>query len=225
MMEATRDREVTLVDLLDRVLDKGVVLHADVIISVSGIPLIGLKLNALLASVDTMIQYGIWADWDKAIRAAAAEDERRRQAEERQILSDETPVLKTACSCWHEEGILKNWQRGTLYVTDRRILLHRRDPPGTLFWSEFHQLKGFMVEDVRTLAGRENRYLHLLQAGGRVISLHPPDARVVIDAITCGMLQRGLPFPEQDIPLSGMRDTSAVNRDAPTTPVISGKGQ
>ena len=39
-MEPTREVHATLVDLLDRILDKGLVIHADVIISVAGIPLI-----------------------------------------------------------------------------------------------------------------------------------------------------------------------------------------
>ena len=77
-MEATRERRTTLVDLLDRILDKGAVIDADVIITVSGVPLIGLKLRAMLASIETMIQYGMWADWDKAIRAAANEEEKKK---------------------------------------------------------------------------------------------------------------------------------------------------
>ncbi|MCK4263572.1 MAG: gas vesicle protein, partial [Candidatus Aminicenantes bacterium] len=45
-MEPERDWKgrATLVDLLDRIFDKGVVLYADVIISVAGIPLIGVNL-------------------------------------------------------------------------------------------------------------------------------------------------------------------------------------
>lgn len=61
----------TLVDLLDRVLDKGLVLDADVIIHVAGIPLLGIKLRAALAGMETMLKYGIWEDWDRAQRAIA----------------------------------------------------------------------------------------------------------------------------------------------------------
>ncbi len=74
-MEPNRDTKVTLVDLLDRILDKGVMLNADVIISLSGIPLIGINLRAAIASVDTMLKYGIWEDWDAAQRAIATEEQ------------------------------------------------------------------------------------------------------------------------------------------------------
>jgi len=40
-MEPKRDANATLVDLLDRVLDKGIMLDADLMITMAGIPLIG----------------------------------------------------------------------------------------------------------------------------------------------------------------------------------------
>ncbi|MBI2919111.1 MAG: gas vesicle protein [Chloroflexi bacterium] len=61
----------TLVDLLDRVLDRGVVINADIIISLSGVPLIGIKLRAAIAGMETMVQYGMMRDWDQSIRANA----------------------------------------------------------------------------------------------------------------------------------------------------------
>jgi hypothetical protein len=77
-MEPTRDTHATLVDLLDRVLDKGVILDADIMIHVAGIPLLGVKLQAALAGMETMLKYGIWEDWDKAQRAIATEEYRRK---------------------------------------------------------------------------------------------------------------------------------------------------
>lgn len=77
-MEPTRDSGVTLVDLLDRVLDKGLVINADLIISLSGIPLIGVKLQAAVAGMETMIRYGIMQDWDEKIRVM--ESEKREKA-------------------------------------------------------------------------------------------------------------------------------------------------
>lgn len=46
-------------DLLDRVLEKGLYLKADVLITLAGVPLLGLKLQALLAGVETMLRYGL----------------------------------------------------------------------------------------------------------------------------------------------------------------------
>jgi hypothetical protein len=48
-----------LVDLLDRVLDKGLVLDADLIISLAGVPLIAVSLRAAIAGVETMAKYGM----------------------------------------------------------------------------------------------------------------------------------------------------------------------
>ena len=75
-MEATRETRETLADLLDRALDKGVIIDADIIINMAGIPLIGLKLRAALAGMATMLEYGIWKDWDEAQRAVATKEYR-----------------------------------------------------------------------------------------------------------------------------------------------------
>lgn len=48
---AVRARETSLVDLLDRLLGTGVVLSGDVTISLAGIDLVTVKLNALVTSV------------------------------------------------------------------------------------------------------------------------------------------------------------------------------
>jgi hypothetical protein len=81
-MQPTRDTHATLVDLLDRVLEKGLVLNADLIISVAGIPLIGVNLRACLAGVETMLKYGIWQDWDEAQRAIATRERKQIRVEE-----------------------------------------------------------------------------------------------------------------------------------------------
>ncbi|MBI1884702.1 MAG: gas vesicle protein [Chlamydiae bacterium] len=62
-MEPTRQGRATLVDLLDRVLDKGLVINADIIISLAGIPLIAVELRAAVASVETMWEYGLMRDF------------------------------------------------------------------------------------------------------------------------------------------------------------------
>ena len=61
----------TLADLLDRVLDRGLFLRADLVISVAGIPLIGVSLNAVVAGIETLLEYGIMSDWDTASRTLA----------------------------------------------------------------------------------------------------------------------------------------------------------
>jgi len=48
-----KEKEVTLLDLLDRILNKGVILWGDVTISVADVDLIYLSLKVLLTSVET----------------------------------------------------------------------------------------------------------------------------------------------------------------------------
>ena len=52
-------REVTLLDLLDRVIDHGVVLHGDITLSVADVDLIYLGLRVMLASVERAQKLGL----------------------------------------------------------------------------------------------------------------------------------------------------------------------
>ena len=67
-MESLARPQATLVDLLDRVLDRGLVINADIIISLAGVPLIGINLRAALAGMETMVKYGLMKEWDQSIR-------------------------------------------------------------------------------------------------------------------------------------------------------------
>ncbi len=68
-MKPTPAVRATLTDLLNRALDKGLVLNLDLIICVSDVPLLGVNLRAALAGMETMIEYGMMVDWDEAQRA------------------------------------------------------------------------------------------------------------------------------------------------------------
>lgn len=70
-LQPTPVRNAGVVDLLDRLLVKGLMLNADVLVTVAGVPLLGLKLRLLLAGVSTMLRYGMMQDWEAAQRAAA----------------------------------------------------------------------------------------------------------------------------------------------------------
>ena len=47
------EQEVTLLDLLDRVLDKGIVIKGELTLTVADIDLVHLSLRALISSVET----------------------------------------------------------------------------------------------------------------------------------------------------------------------------
>lgn len=53
------EERVRLVELIDRVLDRGVVLRGDVMISVAGVDLLYLELHLLLSSVETLRERGV----------------------------------------------------------------------------------------------------------------------------------------------------------------------
>ena len=59
-MEPYRDKKGTgLADAIDRILDKGLVINADIMVSVAGVELLGIKIRAALASFETAAKYGL----------------------------------------------------------------------------------------------------------------------------------------------------------------------
>lgn len=199
-MEPTCDTKATLVDLLDRILDKGLMLNADVIISVAGIPLIGINLKAAIASVDTMLKYGIWEDWDAAQRGIATE-ERRRKSGELPLLEGEEVILKMFGSHWYSNGIYRSWRPGHLYVTDKRVLLRRKEPAEILFEAYYEDIMGFSTERKKNITKKETDYLYIFFKNGEIAKLHPTDALFVKDAIFEEMNKLGLFYEEMEPPV------------------------
>jgi ribosomal protein L37AE/L43A len=58
-LQATKSAGSGLADVIDRVLDKGLVINADICVSVAGVELLGIKIRAALASFETAAQYGL----------------------------------------------------------------------------------------------------------------------------------------------------------------------
>ena len=58
-LQAQKDTAGTLFDVIDRILDKGLVINADIMVSVSGVELLGIKIRAALASFETAARYGL----------------------------------------------------------------------------------------------------------------------------------------------------------------------
>ena len=56
MTEALASRQVTLVELVDRLLGKGVVISGDITLAVADIDLVQIELRALIASVDSLVE-------------------------------------------------------------------------------------------------------------------------------------------------------------------------
>lgn len=62
----TPDEEVSLLDILDHVLNAGVVIHGSLVLSLAGVDLVYVGLNVVLTSVET------------ALRTLAEEEDRRK---------------------------------------------------------------------------------------------------------------------------------------------------
>lgn len=54
-----RDGEGTLVHVVETLLDKGLVLNADIMVSVAGVELLGIRIRAAIASFETAARYGL----------------------------------------------------------------------------------------------------------------------------------------------------------------------
>jgi len=153
-MEPTRDTRVTLVDLLDRVLDKGLVINADIIVSVAGIPLIGVNLRAALAGMETMVKYGLMKGWDEKIRAG---HEKNREIS---LVQGEELKLKMSGSFFYSQGVYTAWRPGQIYLTDRRLLLWQQEFNEIVFQTT--------LDNIKQLARQENTLFLILRDGKSV---------------------------------------------------------
>src|SRR5271165_3619446 len=72
-----------LADILERVLDKGIVIAGDIKVNLLDIELLTIKLRLVIASLDTASQVGInWWQADPWLSADAANGSNRRELEE-----------------------------------------------------------------------------------------------------------------------------------------------
>jgi len=197
-MEPTRDTHYTLVDLLDRVLDKGVVLYADIIVSVAGIPLIGVNLRAALAGMETMISYGVMQEWDQKVRAQSSEIGEEGKLP---LVAGEQLKLKIFGSHYYSEGIYNAWRLGYFYVTDRRVVLYQTGFNGILFETPLEAITGLAIQrDNHSFTDSQRENLCLSLSNGNVALLHALDIYKLREAMEDGMSALGLTAQEVAAP-------------------------
>jgi len=74
MMHATN--ATNLADILERVLDKGIVIAGDIKISIADVDLLNIKIRLLIASVDKAMEMGInWWQQDSYLSSKAKDSE------------------------------------------------------------------------------------------------------------------------------------------------------
>jgi hypothetical protein len=160
-LEPTRSN--ALVDLVDRMLVKGVILHADLIISVSGVPLIGVNLRAAIAGMTTMLEYGMMEAWDEKIRRYALENSDEQEVP---LGKNEKIIFKAFASHRYNDMSVRGvWRHGYLYLTNKRLFLFRKKPAETLFEVYIDKIKGLTIERSKYLKEKEEVLLLLLEGG------------------------------------------------------------
>ena len=88
-----------LADILERVLDKGIVIAGDITISLVEIDLLNIKLRLLIASVDKAKELGInWWEADPKLSVRAEGLERENQALRRRLDQLETKLQAEAAA-------------------------------------------------------------------------------------------------------------------------------
>jgi len=82
-----------LADILERVLDKGIVIAGDIKISIADVDLLNIKIRLLICSVDKAMEMGInWWQQDPYLSSDAAE---ARLEQENKVLKNRLERLKT----------------------------------------------------------------------------------------------------------------------------------
>jgi hypothetical protein len=170
-LEPTRDLRATLPDLLDALLDKGVYLGLDLIITVADIPLIGVNLRAAIAGMETMLEHGMMRNWDEQTRAWVRQSLARRVP-----LDDDEDVVARMAGGHRQEGETVTWRPGTVYLTTRRLMVWRADPRELLWQARLDQISEVGLKTERTIGGEDRSRVAITTAAGTtVLSAAVPD--------------------------------------------------
>lgn len=169
-MEPQRETRATMADLLERVIDKGVMVKLDLIVGVAGIPLIGISLQAAVAAIETMLRYGMLEPRDAQARAETGWRQRLALTPGEQIR------LELYGSYRHTEGIWRVWRPGRLVLTGQRLMLIRPVPAEILFSAQVSEIAGLGRVRTRDLANGHREVVCLALEDGTLASLYTPEA-------------------------------------------------
>lgn len=169
-LEPVRDPRATVTDLLEVLLDKGVVLNLDLLISVADIPLVGVSVKAALAGIETMLEYGMMRELDEQTRAWV----QRSLARHVPLAPGETLVLRMSGSCFDADAQL--WRPGTVYLTDRRLLVFRREPPALLLSQALAHIRNVRIQEEPTFAGEQRVEVRLRRDDGNDVRVTAEDS-------------------------------------------------
>jgi hypothetical protein len=171
VLEPTRDLRATLPDLVDALLDKGVYLDLDLIVTVADIPLIGVNLRATVAGIETMLEHGMMRRWDAETREWV-----RRSVTRHVPLADDEDVVARMAGGHRQEEPAGLWRPGTVYLTTRRLLVWRADPSELLWQADLDDVVGVGLRVEPTVGGEERtRVLVETRAGTALLTAAAPE--------------------------------------------------
>lgn len=99
-LEPVQDTADGLAAVIDRVLDKGLVINADITVSVAGTELLGIQIRAALASFETAAQFGLQfpsgtnvetAAWKEALVEKETCPQCEKKVEKEELLNKSCP--------------------------------------------------------------------------------------------------------------------------------------
>ena len=192
-MKPNRSPQATLNDLIDRILDKGILLNTDLIISVAGIPLLGVNLKLALAGMETMLEYGIMKDWDEAQRAVASKEADNKNPH---LGENENVIFSMFGTHWYSKGIYNSWRAGTIYITDKRLIMFRKMPAEVLLEIYYEEIKAMAIREKDHFTGSKRQELYIRLKDGEYVRLHTNDTAVMKKAIEGSMLANNLSLEE-----------------------------
>ncbi|MFC7879414.1 gas vesicle protein GvpJ [Isoptericola sp. NPDC057391] len=170
-LQPTRDLHATLPDLLDALLNRGVYLDLDLIITVADIPLIGVNLRAAVAGIETMLEHGMMRGWDEQTRAWV----RQSLARHVPLEPDEEVVARMAGGHRQDEPATV-WRPGTVYLTTRRLFVWRADPREVLWQTALDDVTEVEVRTELAVGGEERERLAVTTpAGTTLLTAAAPD--------------------------------------------------
>lgn len=216
-MEPTRRQQATLNDLIDRILDKGILLNTDLIISLSGIPLLGINLKLALAGMETMLEYGIMVDWDEAQRAIANSEIKRTELH---LDGDEYVVFAAYGTHWYSRGIYESWRGGTIYITNKRLVMFRKIPAEILLEFSHEQIRAMVIKEAPHYTGVSREELHvLLVDNNEAVQMHSIDTPALKAALENILKVKGIILEENAI--FTQRDKASKNFLQPGEEIIN----
>jgi hypothetical protein len=203
IMQPTRDPQATLPDLIEVLLNKGVYLNLDLIISVADIPLIGVNLRATIAGIETMLEYGMMRQWDEETRKWVQQSVRAHLP-----LDDDEEILAKMAGGHYQDNFYRTWRPGRVYLTSKRLIVHRRDPAETLWQARLNSIASVAALSESSIGGGERTRILIRLVDGTEAKLSAIEPERLIDLVRG---QRGV--AEESEPAEESRECGQVLRE------------